>query len=608
MSTPAERRDPANIRALRIAQAIAVAVLAMVITPQALLRAVTSLDQGEQIGWALAFGLIVLGLVLGGYELMSRTVSRTDDHQLVAKYLSVPVAALTAAARLSGYVLVVVLAAGYAVSSLIHMPRVPIHDVGWLHGLLILLLAIPVIVGWTPPPRLLVMAQLPAMLLLAATFIVGFWQELTGGIPWDAVLEARADTLSAAYDSARHLPFIEACVVACLGAALIGFMTERSLGEVTSRRVRVISVGKLMLPSVIGILLTVYLIVILDLPGRRMSVPILTMSRVFLGEIFQIALGVCLIVAAFATALAAYAQLPLYMRLLATDGILPRHIAAADARLQRRSIIGVIAVLCATVAFAAQSTLGVTTIIVFVMFAGMGLTMMGLAARGRMILRNSTIPAERATARLCLWVGRGLAALAIGILVMVVLSEPEYALAALACIVVPGTGLLILARGRGKIGESLAAGDLTEGRTLPTRVHGIILLTKLDRPTLQAISFARATRPSSLTGLVVDVDPEMTERLLKDWKRAELPVELRILGTPRGAARRPVIDHIRSLRAAHPRDIVTIFAPRVVSNSASWQRFFVRHSTPRLLSELKLEPRVVIAEVPYQIDDTEEEE
>ena len=171
----------------------------------------------------------------------------------------------------------------------------------------------------------------------------------------------------------------------------------------------------------------------------------------------------------------------------------------------------------------------------------------------------------------------------------------------------PSVVLLAQRRGRGKIGKTLAASDLTEGRTLPTRVHAIVLVERLDRPTLQAITYARATRPSTLAGLVVDVDPATTEALSRDWTEAEMPVELRILGTPRGAARRPVIEHVRSLRAGSPRDIVIIYAPRVVSSSAAWQRFFVRHWTPALLSELKLEPGVIVAEVPYQLEDVEEQ-
>lgn len=54
-------------------------------------------------------------------------------------------------------------------------------------------------------------------------------------------------------------------------------------------------------------------------------------------------------------------------------------------------------------------------------------------------------------------------------------------------------------------------------------------------------------------------------------------------------------------------DIVMVFIPRVLSTGV-WQRFFVRHSEPRIISALRLEQAVVISEVPYQLEADEEDE
>ena len=69
----------------------------------------------------------------------------------------------------------------------------------------------------------------------------------------------------------------------------------------------------------------------------------------------------------------------------------------------------------------------------------------------------------------------------------------------------------------------------------------------------------------------------------------------------------PVIEHIRTRRRPALRNSEIIYAPRVVSSSAIWQRFVVKHLTPALPSELRLEPGVIVAEVPYQIEDVEEQ-
>ena len=52
------------------------------------------------------------------------------------------------------------------------------------------------------------------------------------------------------------------------------------------------------------------------------------------------------------------------------------------------------------------------------------------------------------------------------------------------------------------------------------RVHAIVLVSKLHKPTLRALAYARATRPSFLEAITVDVDPEETEALQRRVGRA----------------------------------------------------------------------------------------
>ena len=57
------------------------------------------------------------------------------------------------------------------------------------------------------------------------------------------------------------------------------------------------------------------------------------------------------------------------------------------------------------------------------------------------------------------------------------------------------------------------APDEDEVVTLPSRVRAIVLVSKLHRPTLRALAYARAARPCSLEAVTVDVDPEATAAL-----------------------------------------------------------------------------------------------
>ena len=41
---------------------------------------------------------------------------------------------------------------------------------------------------------------------------------------------------------------------------------------------------------------------------------------------------------------------------------------------------------------------------------------------------------------------------------------------------------------------------------LPTRVHAIVLVSKLHKPTMRALAYAKATRPNILEAVFVDTD------------------------------------------------------------------------------------------------------
>ena len=61
------------------------------------------------------------------------------------------------------------------------------------------------------------------------------------------------------------------------------------------------------------------------------------------------------------------------------------------------------------------------------------------------------------------------------------------------------------------------------GVTLPSRVHSVVLVRELQRPTMHALALARATRPSTLVGLHVQTDPDEAKRLQAEWDEREIP-------------------------------------------------------------------------------------
>jgi hypothetical protein len=146
----------------------------------------------------------------------------------------------------------------------------------------------------------------------------------------------------------------------------------------------------------------------------------------------------------------------------------------------------------------------------------------------------------------------------------------------------------------------LPTGDRTD-LGLPSRVHGIVLVSAMNRATARALAYARATRPSSLEALSVAVDLARVWELRRGWDRANVPVTLRILDSPSREITRPLIDHITALRRRAPRDMVVLYIPEKVVRHW-WERWLHNRSAARLTSRLRHVPGVVVATVPWQLD------
>lgn len=88
----------------------------------------------------------------------------------------------------------------------------------------------------------------------------------------------------------------------------------------------------------------------------------------------------------------------------------------------------------------------------------------------------------------------------------------------------------------------------TDARMLPSKVHAVVLVSKVHKPTLRALAFARATRPDELTALTVNVDDDDTRRLQADWERFDIPVPLTVVESPYREITRPVVEFVKGIR------------------------------------------------------------
>ncbi|HEX4361332.1 MAG TPA: hypothetical protein VH141_27600, partial [Pseudonocardia sp.] len=142
------------------------------------------------------------------------------------------------------------------------------------------------------------------------------------------------------------------------------------------------------------------------------------------------------------------------------------------------------------------------------------------------------------------------------------------------------------------------------GLMLPSRNHVVVLVSKLHRPTMRALAFAKATRPDTLTALTVNVDKDDTRRLMVEWEKHDLPVPLTVLESPYREVTRPIIGYIKSLREDRPRDIVSVFIPEYVVGHW-WEQLLHNQSALRLKGRLLFQPGVMVTSVPWQLESSE---
>jgi hypothetical protein len=148
----------------------------------------------------------------------------------------------------------------------------------------------------------------------------------------------------------------------------------------------------------------------------------------------------------------------------------------------------------------------------------------------------------------------------------------------------------------------LAPGD--DEMTLPARVHAVVLVSKVHKATLRAVNYARASRPSTLEAITVDVDPNETETLRREWDARDVPVPLKILESPYREVTKPVLDYIRGINRQSPRDLVAVYIPEYVVGHW-WEQLLHNQSALRLKTRLLFTPGVMVTSVPYQLESSD---
>jgi amino acid transporter len=192
-----------------------------------------------------------------------------------------------------------------------------------------------------------------------------------------------------------------------------------------------------------------------------------------------------------------------------------------------------------------------------------------------------------------------------GSVLVIVLATKFTRGAWIVCIAIPVLFIIMKAIQRHYEKVAIELTPLDDERfLLPARVHAIVLVAKIHKPTLRALAYARATRPSTLEALTVEVSPGDSEAIIEEWERREIPVSLKVLESPYREITKPVVDYVRNFRRASPRDLVTVYVPEYVVGHW-WEHLLHNQSALRLKSRLLFTPGVMVVSVPWQLESSD---
>ena len=312
------------------------------------------------------------------------------------------------------------------------------------------------------------------------------------------------------------------------------------------------------------------------------------------------ATGIILVLAANT----AFNGFPVLGSILARDGYMPRALGSRGDRLAYSNGILVLAgfAIVLIIAFDAQTTRLIQLYIVGV-FVSFNLSQLGMIRHWTRHLKTETDPSERRRmmrSRVINTFGLGMTAVVFVIVLLTkFLAGAWIAILAMCCFFAL---MKAIRRHYDNVELELAADD--EDKILPTKVHAVVLVSKLHKPTLRALAYAKASRPNVLEAVYVASDDATTKALVQEWDERNLGVPLKVLYSPYREIVRPIVEYAVQIRKANPRGVVAVYIPEYVVGRW-WEQVLHNQTALRLKGKLLFTPGVMVTSVPYQLQSSQ---
>ncbi|PGH48161.1 APC family permease [Streptomyces sp. Ru87] len=325
------------------------------------------------------------------------------------------------------------------------------------------------------------------------------------------------------------------------------------------------------------------------------------------GSVLFVLLATATALVLFLAANTAYNGFPLLGSILAQDRYLPRQLHTRGDRLAFSNgivlLAGAAAILVAV--YDADSTRLIQLYIVGV-FVSFTLSQTGMVRHwNRHLARESDPAARRRMLRSRAINTFGAFFTGLVLVVVLITKFTHGAWVALLGMVVFYGVMTAIRRHYDRVAAELAVPDQPGDETVrPSRVHSIVLVSKVHKPTLRALAYAKLMRSGTLEALSIGVDPEETRALRAEWERRGIDVPLKVLDSPYREITRPIVEYVKGIRRDSPRDAVSVYIPEYVVGHW-YEQLLHNQSALRLKGRLLFTPGVMVTSVPYQLESSE---
>ncbi|MFC7218348.1 APC family permease [Streptomyces polyrhachis] len=325
------------------------------------------------------------------------------------------------------------------------------------------------------------------------------------------------------------------------------------------------------------------------------------------GSIPFVFLAACTALVLFLAANTAYNGFPVLGSILAQDRYLPRQLHTRGDRLAFSNGIVLLAVFAGILVYAyrADSTRLIQLYIVGV-FVSFTISQIGMVRHWNRLLRGTKDTGERRRmmrSRAINAFGAFFTGLVLAVVLVTKFTHGAYV--AVLGMAVFYAVMSAIRRHYDLVAAEIAIADERDDDVVrPARVHTIVLVSKIHKPTLRALNYAKLMRSDTVEALSIGVDPAETRELQREWMERGIDVPLKVLDSPYREITRPVIEYVKGLRKQSPRELVSVVIPEYVVGKW-WENLLHNQSALRLKGRLLFTPGVVLTSVPYQLRSSE---